>query len=104
MKLLANTYQVSYHEPILWPPADPDTNINAYPKHMRVRATNAVAAIDFVHANLVKTHNHPIITEEATTHPLKPRFSEEMLKFFEGRSELRFQPVDFPIMEVKVVA
>lgn len=102
MKLLANTYQVSYHEPILWPPADPETNINAYPKHMRVRATNAVDAIDFVHAKVINGHNDALRAGMQQT--LGGRLTPETEKFFEGRDHQLFDKFDFPIMEVKVVA
>lgn len=104
MKLLEHTYQVSYHLPIISRIMDRVDNLDTYPKHQRVRATNAEDAIDIVHANLVMLHNHPIIVDEAAAHPMTPRFAEDLVEFFRGRSEFRFQPVDFPIMEVKVVA
>lgn len=102
MILVVNTYQVSYHEPVLWKPADPDTNANAYPKHMRVRATNAVDAIDCVLAHLITGSNEAL--QAGLRQSPGSRLAPEAEKFFEGRDHQLFVKSDFPIMEVKVVA
>lgn len=102
MKLVENTYQVSYHEPVLWPPSDSKTNVNAYPKHMRIRATNAIDAIDCVLANLICGHNDSL--RAGMQMNIGGRLAPEAEKFFEGRDHQLFVKSDFPIMEVKVVA
>jgi len=102
MRLLENTYQVSYHLPNISPVLDSETNVNAYPKHMRVRAAHAEEAIARVHDSLVETHNQNM--EKAFGQSVNPILSPDAAKFFEGRDGLIFYRSDFPIMEAKVVA
>lgn len=102
MILVANTYQVSYHEPTIWPPSNTKTNASVYPKHMRVRATNAIDAIDCVLAGLITGHNETL--QAGMRNSIGGRLAPEAEKFFEGRDHQLFVKSDFPIMEVKVVA
>lgn len=106
MKLLENTYLVSYHQPIIAPIYDAINNIGRPPLSLRVRASTATEAITVACDILVTGANHPLIKEEENCARLdrSVRYADEMLKFFEGRSMLRFQASDFPVMEVKVVA